>query len=87
MKSEKSEVDYEVVRLRRELEQHLLQAEEKQREFLGMREQGPQAIKDQMCADVMAENERLKAELHSGNRNPHKWQRYQLNAQFKPCIL
>ena len=50
LESESLEMGSEIVRLRRKLEQYLLKAEEKERELLGMREQGPQAVKDQLCA-------------------------------------
>jgi hypothetical protein len=52
----------EILRLRRNLEQ---KAEEKERELLGMREQGPQAVKDQLCARLMEENKQLRAGKYS----------------------
>ena len=55
----------EIVRLRRKLEQYLLKAEEKERELLGMREHGPQAVKDQLCAGLMEENKQLRAGKYS----------------------
>ena len=65
LESESLEMGSEIVRLRRKLEQYLLKAEEKERELLGMREQGPQAVKDQLCARLMEENKQLRAGKYS----------------------
>ena len=40
-------------------------SEQAERGVLGMREQGPQAAKDEMCARLQAENRRLKAKYES----------------------
>ena len=62
LESESLEMGSEILRLRRNLEQ---KAEEKERELLGMREQGPQAVKDQLCARLMEENKQLRAGKYS----------------------
>ena len=62
LESESLEMGSEILRLRRKLEQ---KAEEKERELLGMREQGPQAVKDQLCARLMEENKQLRAGKYS----------------------
>ena len=61
--------------LKREMEQLHSLHEQRERELLGMREQGPQAVKDQMLAEKMAECERLKAELESRHGNSVDCQR------------
>ena len=48
--------------LRRHNDHLRTQAEKVEREALGMREQRPQAARDEVAAQLMAENVRLKAE-------------------------
>ena len=48
--------------MRREKEELQLRAEQMERESLGMREQGPQAARDEIAARLLAENKRLGAE-------------------------
>lgn len=51
--------------LKRKNEQLESRAERAEREALGMREQGPQAAKDEVVAQLYAENERLRAACSS----------------------
>ena len=58
LEHETLELGSEIIHLRRN-------AEEKERELSGMREQEPQAVKDQLCARLMEENKQLKAGMYS----------------------
>jgi hypothetical protein len=60
--SENALLNTENASLRRKLTSLSEQAE---RDALGMKEQGPQAAKDELCARVYAENKRMKAKLES----------------------
>ena len=68
MKVENEVVSRENYALRRRNEELTSRAEQAERDAerdaVGMREQGPQAVKDQISANLYAENQRLKAELH-----------------------
>lgn len=63
MHSETRLLDDENKTLQKKNEELSLRAEQAERESLGMREQGPQAARDEVCAQLHAENRRLKQEL------------------------
>ena len=63
MKFENEVVSRENYDLRRRNEELTSRAEQAERDEVGMREQGPQSVKDKMFQDLYAETERLKAEL------------------------
>ena len=63
MKFENEVVSRENYDLRRRIEELTSRTEQAERDEVGMREQGPQSVKDKMFQDLYAETERLKAEL------------------------
>ena len=62
--------------LQKKNEQLSLRAEQAERESFGMREQGPQAARDEMYAQLLAENRKLKQGLLASNSEQMETGRY-----------
>lgn len=67
MHSENRLLNNENKTLQEKNEQLSLHAEQVERESLGMKEQGPQAARDEVCAQLHAENRKLKQALLASN--------------------